>query len=228
MVVVMQKRSVLLDALRGLAIIMMLSFHIMFDLREFYGLGVDYRAGIWKWINFFGAFLFMLICGWAVGACLNKRPFWHGMRILLAAMLITFVTYFFDSSSYVRFGVLHFLACALLIAPLMLTLPDKLLIVLSMVIILLNEFFSGIIVNTSLLIPIGLTPSDFVSIDYYPLVPWLSVFLLGIFFGRKLGVEKCEIDFVGLDVLAVLGKHSLMIYLVHQPVFLLILKLILG
>ena len=224
----MQKRSVLLDAARGLAILVMLAFHLLVDLRDFYGLGVNYRVGIWQTINFYGACLFMLICGWAVGADLNKRPLWHAWRILFAAMLITVATYFFDSSNYVRFGILHFLACALFLAPILEKFSSLVLMVFAIVIVWLSDVLAEVTVNTSLFLPLGVKPYDFISIDYYPLLPWLSVFLLGMVLGRKLGVEKREIAFWGLDVLAVVGRHSLLIYLVHQPVFLLILKIILD
>ena len=67
---------------------------------------------------------------------------------------------------------------------------------------------------------LGFPPGGFVSGDYYPLIPWLFLYLSGYFFWRCFG-GKSQVQKVlsfKVPVLAFLGRHSLLVYLIHQPV----------
>ena len=66
-----------------------------------------------------------------------------------------------------------------------------------------------------MLYPLGLPGSGFKSMDYFPLLPWLFLFLTGYFFYDLRSGEPPELK---LPVITAMGRHSLLIYLLHQPV----------
>jgi uncharacterized membrane protein len=69
----MKKRQLSLDALRGLAVILMFVFHLAVDLEDFFGFAIGYRQGLWRALNYLIVFLFLLVAGFAVGSGLNRR-----------------------------------------------------------------------------------------------------------------------------------------------------------
>ena len=79
---------------------------------------------------------------------------------------------------------------------------------------------SGVVVTTSLLIPVGIRPRGFASADYYPLVPYLAVFILGVLVYKLYYYKKQSLFGFRIEhpVITTMSKSSLMIYLVHQPV----------
>ena len=78
--------------------------------------------------------------------------------------------------------------------------------------------------TTSWLFPLGLTTDTFFSSDYFPLLPQLGYFLLGIGIGRMAYREKKTrlpgsfSESTIARFFRFCGRHSLLIYLVHQPV----------
>jgi uncharacterized membrane protein len=77
------------------------------------------------------------------------------------------------------------------------------------------------------LAPLGITPTQYPAVDYFPIVPWLGVVLLGVFLGNVLYGEKARRfplpawgDVFPFHALEFLGRHSLLIYMVHQPLLL--------
>ena len=224
----MKKRYILLDALRGLAVMLMFIFHLAVDLQDFYGFNIGYRQGLWYVLNQAIVIIFLLVSGYATGSGLNKNTLRNGLKLLAAACIVSAATYFFDSHSYVRFGILHLLACAMLLAPLFLRLSNILLFVLSLFFVILGSYAKTVIVSTSILLPFGIMPDGFYSIDYYPLLPWLAIFIWGIVLGRKLELPDKDYDNSILQPLAFMGRHALLLYLVHQPLFLLFLHLLIG
>ena len=224
----MKKRYLLLDALRGLAVLLMLVFHLAVDLEDFFGFAVGYRHGGWKVLNYIIVLLFLLISGYAAGAGLNRHSLKNGVKLFAAAILVTAATYFFDSASYVRFGILHLLACAMLLTPFFLARSSAFLAFLAVIFLVLGYFATFFSVQTNLLLPFGIMPETFYSIDYYPLLPWLAIFICGILLGRRVELPLLEEGSVIWEGLAFLGRQALFIYLIHQPLFLLFLTLLLG
>ncbi len=224
----MKERSLNIDAARGLAVILMFVFHLAVDLEDFYGYQIGYGYGLWLVLNVFIAVLFIGISGWTVGAGLNKKPVKQGMIVLAAAALVSVATYFFNEINYVRFGILHLLGCALLLSPVFLRLNNVLLFLAVCLVLVGSVVFTGLSVTSSRLLPFGVMPEGFVSIDYYPLLPWLAIFILGLLGGRCLGVGNNPEPGRLVKGVGFFGRYALFLYLLHQPVFLLVLYVIVG
>ncbi len=149
-----------------------------------------------------------------------KRSLW----IFGLAMGVTLVTYFFIGRGFIVFGVLHLIGVSLLLAYPFLRLHGVNFI-LGLLFILVGLFLQTLSVDFPWLLWLGLAPVDFRSVDYFPLFPWFGVILIGVAFGdlfyrgysRRIPVP----DLAGSSLvrgLEFLGRNSLAIYLVHQPV----------
>lgn len=218
-------RLVEIDFCRGIAIFCMLIFHLVFDLAYFYDYPLNYRSGVWFYIGKLSAILFIFICG--ISTTFNQRHFRHGMTVLLAAALVSLFSYWHDPILYIRFGILHFLGISILCSRVLSKRTAPQLIFLSCSALLLGLQFDWMTASTDALLIFGLTSRDFASYDYYPLFPWSGLFLSGILFGRKFYAAKKPL-FLAKPCPAIfssMGRHSLLIYLIHQPLFLLLLML---
>ena len=224
------------DFLRGMAIILMVLFHMAFDLNYFGVYEVEMSSGFWFYLARFTASLFLLLVGVSLSLSysrarllgqedrfrfrLMKRSLW----IFSLAMGVTLVTYLFIGKGFIVFGVLHLIGISLLLAYPFLRLHGMNFI-LGLLFILIGLFLQSLSVDFSWLLWLGLAPMDFRSVDYFPLLPWFGVILMGVAFGdlfyrgysRRIPVP----DLAGSSLvsgLAFLGRNSLAIYLAHQPV----------
>lgn len=215
-----------IDFLRGIAIILMTAFHIIFDLSDIYGLPIDYSRGAIFYIGKTSAILFMLIAG--ISCSFSKNNVKRGIKIFVIAMIITLITHLYDASLGIKFGILHFFGISMILSPLFIKLNKYWLIFLGTLALAAGSLMSGVIVQSQFLFPIGLISSSFSSADYYPLFPWLGVFLYGIALSKILYREKKSVFRFSLKdrIISFAGKHSLFIYVVHQPIILLVLSLI--
>lgn len=230
-----------IDFIRGIAIILMILFHLIVDLKDFYAYDLDYLTGGWYIEGKFSAILFILLCG--VSSTLGKNSTRHGIRVFLWAMVLTITTYFYNQSYYILFGILHFLGISLLTANFMGQLSIIWLAMISSSSIGIGLLLSQRFVANSYLFPVGLVDSTFTSLDYYPLFPWYGVFVLGIILGKILygnrkRLSDCQASLSPSKFLTVprpirsstlipqLGRHSLAVYLLHQPILLALLYII--
>ncbi len=211
-----------IDALRGLAVLCMIFFHGFLDA-SFLGL-LTFHAFVWPWILAVRAvqILFLILVG--VSVFLSSRPFEdqcvRGVKIFGAGLLVSLATYWFFPSDYVRFGVLHCIGVAIPLVALFKTRPRG--AVLGVVgVLMATSFLQSSSYGAFWSIPFGLPPADFRTLDYFPLFPWLSVPLLGLFVASRVYPQRQP---TGLAVLAqvpgigFLGRHALAIYLLHQPI----------
>jgi uncharacterized membrane protein len=167
----------------------------------------------------------MLIAG--TSSVFNKNSLKHGLLVFVWGMVLSVVTYIYNPETYIRFGILHFLGCSLITYPLLRTFRPLLLLVLAISAFWLGTIFSAILVSAPYLLPFGLTTATFVSIDYYPLFPWYGVFLLGVAVGKIVYPKpKSLFPLMEYTNIRFLGQHSLLIYLVHQPILLSVLFII--
>jgi uncharacterized membrane protein len=229
-----------IDLIRGIAIVLMILFHLIVDLRDFYDYPLEYLNGFWYIEGKLSAVLFILICG--ASSTLTHRSFRHGIAVFLWAMVLTVATYFYNDNYYILFGILHFLGISLLSANFMNRLSLHWLAILSGSTMIIAIPFSQRFITNPYLFPVGLTTNTFSSLDYYPLFPWYGVFLLGIMLGKILYSKKKASNHQYspatvksfshqplaqcLTLITQLGQHSLAIYLIHQPLLLTLLYLI--
>lgn len=229
-----QHRYPEIDLLRTAAILGMIVYHTAYDLSEFYGWEMDPMSTGWWIFARSTAILFLLVSG-ASNTIANartehvwRRTILRSGQILAAALCVTAATYFIDADTYVRFGILHCIAVSVFLLPLFRKLREWNLI-LGLGAIILGNRILGTTTDTSLLLPLGLMPPDFTSLDYFPLLPWLGVVLIGSAIADMVYIRKgfSGIPFTILG-LSFFNRHALIVYLVHQPIILLILALILG
>lgn len=212
-----------LDLFRGIALILMVYFHVIYDLKEFYYYPVSYSDGINFYIGKISAILFILISG--ISSSLSKNNTKRSLKVLGAAMLITIITHLYDLDYGVKFGILHFLGVSMLLAPAFIKLNKYVLIALGAIIIVCGDFVSNINTSVNYLFLVGITNSSFTSSDYYPLVPWFGVFLIGLSLGKTLySGRRSLLAFDMNDNMIILaGRNTLPIYLLHQPMIMIVL-----
>lgn len=148
-------------------------------------------------------------------------------------MIITAVTGIFVRNEFVVFGIMHLLGTSTL-----LQYPLRrfkyLNLTLGIIIVILGNYLSGCRFGFHWLIWLGFIPKGgFCSIDYFPILPWFGYILIGTFLGNTFypkGVSKLRIkdysDVLIVRVLSLVGRHSLKIYLIHQPLLLALLNLL--
>jgi uncharacterized membrane protein len=166
------------------------------------------------------------------GLSLWGRTLRRGAQIFGFGLIITAVTYFTVRDQYVRFGILHLLGASIVLATPFLRLPPLVSVAWGLALILLGSYLNTRFVDFPWLTWLGVPQSGLVMADYYPLLPWFGIALLGIAAG-KLFYPEGRRGFVLPDLSAIvpvralrfLGRHSLTIYLIHQPI---ILGLLIG
>lgn len=234
----MKKRIWELDVLRGVCILGMVVVHLIYDLQTFFSLPFLADSRLFDLIKQWGGVLFLLISGICV--TLGSHPVRRGLIVFACGLICSAVTagmYFLnmaDKSIIIYFGVLHCLGVCMLLWPLFKRLPVWALGLLGLGLTVLGLWISGnVVVDFPWLIPLGLVPGDFASSDYFPLLSNLGFFLAGAFLGKTL-YRKKETLLPRVNpanpVLAFftrLGKWSLPVYLLHQPIITGLLYLIL-
>lgn len=231
-------RYALIDTLRGTAIMLMVAYHFCFDLNYFGVLHQNFNySAFWLAARAVIVSLFLLLVG--TGSVLSAQ---HAdpqsfklrmIKLLLAACAVSLGSYLMFPGSYIYFGILHFILVASLIAR-----PFSrfyhLNLLLGTAALTAGLAYSHPLFDLAPLQWIGFMTHKPITEDYVPLFPWIGVVLLGIYAGKFIFMHGREYwltiaPFEGyLKFPAWLGKHSLAIYLVHQPVMLGILYLALS
>lgn len=215
-----------IDALRGIAVLGMIFFHAAFDMKL---LGVlDFEPYGWPLIIFVRIvqFLFLGLAG--ISVALSSRKLGGQMKrgawIFLCGMLVSLGTWIVFPEDFVKFGVLHFIGIAV---PVVALFKGRPLAAMGAAVIsfMVGEYFLGFSVETEWLFPLGLLAPGFSSLDYFPIFPWLAAPLIGLVLGEYVyGARRPVLEripgfrlFLG-SPLARVGRHSLAIYLLHQPI----------
>lgn len=219
-----------IDALRGLALVAMALFHLTWDLAHFGWI----RATITQSPAFHRlgdaiAASFLLLVGVSLvlarqaGALplLRARKFWRRWLILAAACAaISAASFALFPQSPIFFGILHCIALASLLAAPLVEAPAALTLTLGLGALAAPHILAAPVFNQPALWWTGLSPVEPASNDFRPLLPWLGVALLGVALGKWRVAASAPSRFrhvAAPKMLSFLGRHSLAIYLVHQP-----------
>jgi len=222
----MTKRLWEIDFLRGVAILLMILFHLIVDLSEFYGYLFVYAQGLLYYAGKLSVVLFLLLAG--LSTRFSRRPLRHGLQILGWGIVVTLVTYIYNPTVYVRFGILHLIGSGLILSYGIRHFDQWLRIILALLLMAGGRVAEQTATAQVWLLPLGVVPAAFASLDYYPLLPWAGVILLGAWAGEYLypvprSLLKKEPK---ANLFTYMGRHSLSIYLLHQPLLLALLRLI--
>ncbi len=220
-----KERIELMDAARGLSLILMVVHHFFYDLVVF--------AGAPRWLFWNPAFtvghyifagLFILLAG--ASSNFSHSNTVRGFKTLGIALVITLVTTIMNVT--IVFGVLHLLGTCMLLYGLTRRfwegVDEKcpwLVPALSAAgVLATTRLTNGYPTSTPHLWMFGLVTENFRSADYFPLLPWVFVFLLGTWVGKYIRAGRMPRRFYEAKAprLAAVGRQSLLIYVVHQPV----------
>ena len=218
-----------LDALRGLALIGVIWIHLTFDLVYLFGVWTPKNPALFLFGQDWGGVIFLVISGICV--TLGSHPVKRGLVVFACGMLITAVTAgmyllgFADKSIIIYYGVLHCLGTCMMLWPLLKKCPLWLLAALGVTMVLVGLFVTRPLrVDFPWLIPFGIPSRQFATSDYFPLLPNLGYFLLGAVLGKTAYRNKRSLlpnvntKNALIRFFCFLGKQSLLIYLLHQPV----------
>lgn len=228
------QRFLELDAVRGLAVFLMLVFHLSFDLSHFSSLTINLPHWFWEWMPEVIIFLFLIVLGvssWVKYSTPSQPSpqffYKRGLKLCLIAAGISFATFLYDRQLTVYFGALHCIGVSVLLCPFFLK-HRKYNLIVSAGILSLGFFLFQYRFSFSFLLWLGFWPSAGAGGDYFPLIPYFGYVLLGIFLGEKLypirqeplfSLSKSTARFLPLRFFGFLGTFSLPIYLIHQPLF---------
>ncbi|MFN7990618.1 MAG: heparan-alpha-glucosaminide N-acetyltransferase [Candidatus Micrarchaeia archaeon] len=216
-------RIVIVDALRGWAILMMVAYHIIFDI-DYFGIGsIDLHSLPLLLFQRATGSLFLLLAGVSIQLSErgNTEGYAHhlkrGLRLAGIAILITIATWIYPHEGFITFGIIHLIALSTIIAPFFLRF-GKLNALFGACVVALGMLAAGMQSDSHQLFWLGLTYPGYTALDYYPLLPWFGVVLMGLCAGAVFFPHGEEARGSWIESrLAVLGRNSLLIYLVHQP-----------
>lgn len=225
------------DALRGVAIIEMVIFHFTWDINFFGIVQLNLFNGPWQWFARNIATLFIFTMGLSLTLSYSRerqktgqvnlfgKYLGRGAKILGWGLVITVATYFFIGQGFVVFGILHLIGLSVILTYPFLNGNRWVTLAAGIGIILAGIYVDGLQSQSPWLIWLGIKQTGRAMVDYYPVLPYFGISLLGVFVGRTFypaGRRTFHLpDFSRLPLargLQFLGRHSLLIYLLHQPI----------
>ena len=215
-----------LDFFRGIAIVVMVVYHALFSLVNIYGVDLEWFKS--PYFNSIGAPLiggtFTLISG--ISARYSRSVLKRGLQIFLWGIVMTAVTAVAVPDLIIMFGILHLMGSCMIITALTQKYLDKIPIKVGLVISLLLFVLTYQIPKTywgiknPYLFPFGLWTIGFYSSDYYPIIPWIFLFIFGTYLGIYVRAGKAP-NFLYKShnkLIEKIGRHTLWIYVLHQPI----------
>ncbi len=230
------RRLYMIDSLRGMAIVLMVVYHSFYNIRYIFGNPFGWAVRLYP-VQQAACWLFILVSGFSFS--LSRSNVRRGLLASACGLGLTAFTMLFMPSERIIWGVLSFLGAAMLLAqaalPLLRRVPAGAGLAVSAGLFVLTRDIQygylgfegrwlaalpGALYQPHCLFPFGFPFEGFWSADYFPVLPWIFLYGCGFFLYRL--AEGCQgagrllaRRVPGLDVL---GRHSLVIYLLHQPV----------
>lgn len=247
----LQERFWEVDFLRGLAIILMIAYHFIFDFSYFGIYPLNISSGLLWFSPRIIASIFIFLVGLSLylsytraeisGIYSSDRDFFfkylkRGLWIFSLGLVITLATWIFIRADFIVFGILHFIGLAIILQyPFLKSNKNYkyLNLAAGMIFIIAGIYLTTFTFNFDWLLWLGFIPQNLTTVDYFPLLPWLGVVSLGIFAGgllyrdyqRRFKFPNLS-NYLPVKVFTFLGRHSLIIYFIHQPILIGVLYLL--
>ena len=237
----MPKRLWELDALRGLAVILMIAYHFIYDL-DYYDVGAwDAYTLPALIVGRTSAVAFLLLVGISLTLSRARRgdreharqSLVRGSYIFGLGMALTAVTWALVGDWFIIFGVLHLIGLSIILSGPLLERP------LASAVLGATMVAAGVLLRAAMMgnywtLVVGLPPEGYVTFDYFPILPWMGLVFIGMALGNVLypggkrrnategrarkNAHEGAGDYAPAKAFGWLGRHSLAIYLLHQPV----------
>jgi len=239
-----------IDMLRGVAIVMMVIFHLLWDLWSFRIMpDLVLYAGFWKYFQRTTAISFLILVGVSLTVSYRRerekaggaQSAWEkflrrGLRIFGIGLCFTIFGmvsgYANVDIGYVDIGILHLIGIAIMVIYPLLG-YRWINLILWVLFVIVGGFVQRIELSHNWLVYFGLHTSNYYPLDYFPIFPWLGVVLLGVFLGNTFYGKHGRMillpdwgELPPVRLLRFLGRHSLIIYVIHQPLMIAILYLL--
>ena len=226
-----------IDALRGAAICMMIVYHAAFDLNWFHIISADFNHDRF-WLSFRDLIVssFLLLVGvslvLASRAGISPKRFWNRIALVGAcAILVTVGSYVTFPKTFITFGILHCIVVSSILGWPLVRFPRAALMV-GVVVIVAGVAIGVPLFDRPWLNWVGLMTHKPATEDYVPLLPWFGVVLVGISIGWWLLERRMhdlrQISRASPKWLTWLGRHSLLVYMIHQPILVGLLRVFHG
>jgi uncharacterized membrane protein len=217
-----------LDTLRGLALLAMAHYHFTWDL-ELFGY-LEPGTATSGWLRIYAraiASSFLFLAGFSLFLAHAKGIQWQsfGKRlgmICLAAVAISIGTGIAIPDAPIYFGILHNIAASSLVGLLFIRASFVVTFLAAIAALIATHFLTSDMFSSPFLYWLGLMPVPPRSNDYVPLIPWVGAFLLGMTAAKILlprgWLDRFRTSSHKRNIIATAGRHSLMFYLLHQPI----------
>lgn len=210
------QRYVMLDAMRGFAILLMVFFHFSYDLNIFRFIRIDiFTDPFWFTLPRIIVSIFLMCVGISLVIVHGDGIRWDkvGKRVIKIggwAVVITIVTYFLFPKSYVYFGILHCIAVSSVAGVFFVSRPS-LSLLLGLALVISDMIFQPELLPISRWLHVH-------PMDYVPFYPWFGWVLIGIYL-HAIQLHQAPIKNTTLiKFMGFLGRHSLTIYILHRPI----------
>ena len=221
-----------IDALRGFAVAQMIAYHFIYDLNYFGWLHLAMTRDQ-PWLGWRTAIVtqFLLLVGASLVLRHAFKPAWSDfwrrwVQIAGAALLVSAGSWWVFRDRFIYFGILHYIAVALILARLLVPL-GRLNIALGVVALLTGLLFKDAVFNPTDLNWLGFVTRKPVTEDYVPIFPWIGVTLIGVGLGalwQRSGFAVSpavqRLNSAPPRLFVFLGSWALTVYLLHQPIML--------
>lgn len=232
-----------IDFLRGTAVVLMIIFHFLFDLYYFGIYPLDVISGFLWYLPRFIAGIFIFLVGISLylsysrvlnvdkqvkGKVFLYKYLKRGVWIFSLGLVITLITWILLPAGFIIFGILHFIGLAIMFGYPLLKFNENykfLNLITGILIVIIGFYLNNLTFNFTWLLWLGFVPQNLYTLDYFPIFPWLGVVCIGIFTGsvlyadynRRFSIPDLS-KYLPVNLFTILGKHSLPIYFIHQPI----------
>ncbi|MBS3736982.1 MAG: heparan-alpha-glucosaminide N-acetyltransferase [Candidatus Bipolaricaulota bacterium] len=230
-----------IDFVRGLAVVFMIAYHAMFDLRIAGFLDLQIGSFPFEVFANVTAGTFFSVVGISLYISFSrtkkegygknyrlKKYSVRGIKLLGWGATVTVITYFLFPDMVILFGALHFIGVSVMLGygALELTKGWKkfyrftFLITIITAVFLISGSVRNLRVDNPIFLWLGIVPHEFQSLDYFPILPWFGLVVSGLILGEVLyprGSRRWEFYRIGNSPLELLGRHALVVYFFHQP-----------